>query len=193
MSIVRWIHFTHDGSPPPFIATAAVATLFKLSGLVNVVLYMLTRPNLLLFRGQASSRGHSRPSASQSAIRHEDPQRVTEEIFELEEIPISGSPYVYSANTYGSSAAMQLPSPTPHTNPEDFGHPRQQFMPLAINIPSPRLSNLSNVWERVHKEALLARSRQTWSRCAATTTCCYLHRRSPLTNQVMSLYSEKRR
>jgi len=84
-------------------------------------------------------------------------------------------------------------------------------LPLLIRIPriSAILASNSCHWRSISRRrdlatfqmfgkgstrrALLARLRQTWSRCAATTTCCYLHRRSPLTNQVMSLSNEKRR
>ncbi|KLO12173.1 hypothetical protein SCHPADRAFT_854296 [Schizopora paradoxa] len=157
MSIVRWIHFTNDDNPPPFILTAAVATLFKLSGLVNVVLYMLTRPNLLLFRGQNPSARQSGPIAPRSSTRQEGLQQThTEEVYEFDPLPTSGgspaSPDVHSASTYGSFAAMQLRSPASQTDPGKLDISHIDFAPLAINIPSSRLSNMSGVWERFGKE-----------------------------------------
>jgi len=52
LSIVRWRTFRPPGQQQPetpFVVTAVVVTVFGLSGVINVVLVMLTRPNLLLF------------------------------------------------------------------------------------------------------------------------------------------------
>ena len=52
LSIVRWRTFrppTHQELHTPFAVTAVVVTIFGLSGVVNVLLIMLTRRNLLLF------------------------------------------------------------------------------------------------------------------------------------------------
>jgi len=51
LSIVRWMTFHPSGkggSEPPFVFTAIAITVFALSGVVSVVLIMLTRRNLLL-------------------------------------------------------------------------------------------------------------------------------------------------
>ncbi|KAG8960483.1 hypothetical protein FRC03_006490 [Tulasnella sp. 419] len=48
MSVVRWIEPTRsDGNPIPSEWTAFAGIIFSSSGLVNVLLYMLTRPSLL--------------------------------------------------------------------------------------------------------------------------------------------------
>ncbi|KAG8764769.1 hypothetical protein FRC12_007900 [Ceratobasidium sp. 428] len=51
MSIVRWITFKDKGEPSPAAstATAVAVSVFNLSGLVNVVLILATRTNVLLF------------------------------------------------------------------------------------------------------------------------------------------------
>ncbi|TFY64241.1 hypothetical protein EVG20_g6012 [Dentipellis fragilis] len=48
LSIVRWLTFNTGGSVPS-AATFVVITLYGLSGMVNVLLLLLTRPRLLLF------------------------------------------------------------------------------------------------------------------------------------------------
>ncbi|KAA1473969.1 hypothetical protein DENSPDRAFT_780811 [Dentipellis sp. KUC8613] len=48
LSIVRWLTFSTGGSVPS-AATFVVITLYGLSGVVNVLLMLLTRPRLLLF------------------------------------------------------------------------------------------------------------------------------------------------
>ncbi|KAG8744933.1 hypothetical protein FRC10_009168 [Ceratobasidium sp. 414] len=51
MSIIRWITFNDKGntSPAASTATAVAVSIFNLSGLVNVVLILTTRTNVLLF------------------------------------------------------------------------------------------------------------------------------------------------
>ncbi|KAG9091937.1 hypothetical protein FS749_016129 [Ceratobasidium sp. UAMH 11750] len=51
MSIIRWITFNDKGKPSPAAstATAVAVSIFNLSGLVNVVLILATRTNVLLF------------------------------------------------------------------------------------------------------------------------------------------------
>ncbi|QRV81876.1 G protein coupled glucose receptor regulating Gpa2 protein [Ceratobasidium sp. AG-Ba] len=51
MSIVRWITFHDKGVPKPSVstATAVAVSIFNLSGLINVVLILTTRANVLLF------------------------------------------------------------------------------------------------------------------------------------------------
>jgi len=44
-----------EGKRVPFAATLTASVIFGLSGVVNVFLFVLTRPNLLLFRFPASS------------------------------------------------------------------------------------------------------------------------------------------
>ena len=69
LSIVRWRTFRAPGQQQlqtPFAVTAVVITIFGLSGVVNVVLIMLTRRNLLLFgqrRGVVSTQ-ESRDSSA---------------------------------------------------------------------------------------------------------------------------------
>jgi len=48
LSIVRWMTFHPSGKEPHFGLTAFAITVFALSGVVSVVLIMLTRRNLLL-------------------------------------------------------------------------------------------------------------------------------------------------
>jgi len=54
LSVTRWLTFT--GHFPSPAATVAAAVIFKLSGLVNVIVFMLTRPGLLLFRRNEPNR-----------------------------------------------------------------------------------------------------------------------------------------
>ena len=45
MAIVRWMAFNHH--PVPFAATAFASVLFSSSGVLNVILYSVTRPKLI--------------------------------------------------------------------------------------------------------------------------------------------------
>ncbi|KAG9120676.1 hypothetical protein FRC07_003755 [Ceratobasidium sp. 392] len=51
MSIVRWITFNDKGEPSPAAstATAVAVSIFNLSGVINVILILATRTNVLLF------------------------------------------------------------------------------------------------------------------------------------------------
>jgi hypothetical protein len=75
LSIVRWRTFRAPGQQPiqtPFAVTAVVITIFGLSGVVNVMLIMLTRRNLLLFgkrRGVVST--HESRNANSNLGRFE--------------------------------------------------------------------------------------------------------------------------
>ncbi|PBK92946.1 hypothetical protein ARMGADRAFT_1080148 [Armillaria gallica] len=53
MSLVRWLSFF--GVKVPFIATAFASILFSSSGILNVTLFTLTRPGLVLNRGPSNS------------------------------------------------------------------------------------------------------------------------------------------
>ncbi|PBK78549.1 hypothetical protein ARMSODRAFT_1011114 [Armillaria solidipes] len=53
MSLVRWLSFYKI--PVPFIATAFASILFSSSGILNVTLFTLTRPGLVLNRGPSNS------------------------------------------------------------------------------------------------------------------------------------------
>jgi hypothetical protein len=46
-SIVRFIQLSSNKNPPPFAASAFAALMFSLSGFLNVILYICTRPSLL--------------------------------------------------------------------------------------------------------------------------------------------------
>jgi len=55
LSVVRWLGFLQESrgdrkNHVPAGATIAVITIFCLSGICNVFLFLMTRPNLLLFK-----------------------------------------------------------------------------------------------------------------------------------------------
>lgn len=51
LCVVRWVGFSREanGQQVPSAATLAVVTIYGLSGAANVVLFLSTRPHLLLF------------------------------------------------------------------------------------------------------------------------------------------------
>jgi len=49
MSIVRWLTFIHDFNSAPSVATFIVVSIFGLSGFVDVILLLTTRPLAGLF------------------------------------------------------------------------------------------------------------------------------------------------
>ena len=59
LSVGRWLGFVqenHDGSNHvPTTALVAVMAVYLLSGFANVVLFLFTRPNLLLFKDEDGS------------------------------------------------------------------------------------------------------------------------------------------
>jgi hypothetical protein len=62
VSITRWIGFKQEiAGEEDHVSSAAklfAITIFALSGLVNVLLFLITRPNLLLFGEQAKHSSH---------------------------------------------------------------------------------------------------------------------------------------
>jgi len=68
LSVVRWISFeaenkpTGDSVPPPW--TLTVITVFGLSGFLNVILVLTTKPNLSLFGQHQETRSCRPPSPS---------------------------------------------------------------------------------------------------------------------------------
>jgi len=68
LSIGRWIGFEQENTGDkinrvPAGATIAVHVIYCLSGISNVLLFLLTRPNLLLFPGIAKTFNHANASA----------------------------------------------------------------------------------------------------------------------------------
>jgi hypothetical protein len=63
LSVARWVDSSAPGRPAadtPFVALGVGIFIFGLSGLVNVILFIWTRPSILLFGGTGSSiRQHS--------------------------------------------------------------------------------------------------------------------------------------
>ncbi|KAJ7736846.1 hypothetical protein B0H16DRAFT_109938 [Mycena metata] len=51
LSVVRWIGFARGTDSIPSAATFSVASLYRLSGVLNVVLLLSTKPNSVLFGG----------------------------------------------------------------------------------------------------------------------------------------------
>ncbi|TDL15996.1 hypothetical protein BD410DRAFT_902282 [Rickenella mellea] len=128
-SAVRWRQFT--GHPVPFIALAVCATIFRLSGFMNVLLFMLTRPKLMIFRrnppdilsqtGSAHARSQSHPSPH---LPHGLP-RVTEDgIFEFDTgsprtaLPGSAADMMFGMRKGKDSPPAGVESPQFHLPPE---------------------------------------------------------------------------
>ncbi|KAJ6594294.1 hypothetical protein B0H19DRAFT_1094861 [Mycena capillaripes] len=57
LSVVRWLAFTRGSTSIPSAATFGVISLYGLSGVINVALLLYTRPNSVLFRGDACDDG----------------------------------------------------------------------------------------------------------------------------------------
>ena len=58
LSVGRWLGFVqenHGGIHIPTTALVAVSAVYLLSGFANVVLFLFTRPNLLLFKDEDGS------------------------------------------------------------------------------------------------------------------------------------------
>ncbi|KAF9008169.1 hypothetical protein BDZ89DRAFT_549145 [Hymenopellis radicata] len=62
MSVVRWLAFS--GVEVPFAATAVASVLFSSSGLLNVLLFSLTRPGLVPNRNPISTYAHEMDNGS---------------------------------------------------------------------------------------------------------------------------------
>ncbi|KAK0441924.1 hypothetical protein EV421DRAFT_1904510 [Armillaria borealis] len=90
MSLVRWLSFYKI--PVPFIATAFASILFSSSGILNVTLFTLTRPGLVLNRGPSNSQrsceyhGSIPSPGAQSGYRHPpvSPRTLAEDNIEEE-------------------------------------------------------------------------------------------------------------
>ena len=73
ISVVRWMTFKEEEkygtTSVPEVATFAVATIFSLSGFLNVMLVLATKPNLGLFgRHEPSARPPSRSAFDQPGL-----------------------------------------------------------------------------------------------------------------------------
>lgn len=73
LSVVRWITF--DGTPVNSAANFVVVSIYNLSGFFNVLLFTLTRPNLLLMRPRAwyASRTGRPPAHNHNNHNHHPP------------------------------------------------------------------------------------------------------------------------
>ncbi|KAK0463750.1 uncharacterized protein EV420DRAFT_1106427 [Desarmillaria tabescens] len=91
MSLVRWLSFF--GMKVPFIATAFASILFSSSGILNVILFTLTRPGLVPNRGPSNSQrscelyGSLASPGVQTGFRHPpvSPRTQAEDSIEGEE------------------------------------------------------------------------------------------------------------
>ena len=116
MSVVRWLYFQNPSDPPVFAATVVVASIFKLSGIVNVALFVLTRPNLLLIGTRSRenlsilSPLRSPDSGDERLVHYDSPLRV---------------------------ASLQSPRMIVDDGRTTLSGP---FTPLSLDLPSPRIS-----------------------------------------------------
>lgn len=115
-----------------FVAITVCASIFKLSGVLNVTLFMLTRPNLLLF----GERPRSTSTPPQPTINIDIPTSAT---------PILASPL---------SESLQMDSTTP-VSPVVA---RPEFQPLTLDLPSPRIS-VFQTWETLQREGQILERR----------------------------------
>ena len=83
LSVVRWITFVNKGTAPG-TATFIILCIFGLSGACNVVLFLTTRPNAVLFgrvvtEGYGTGRAPSLLSEDRQSIRDNENTDVNEE------------------------------------------------------------------------------------------------------------------
>jgi hypothetical protein len=69
LSVARWLGFVQENrgdriNHVPAEATIAVQVIYCLSGICNVLLFLLTRPNLLLFGKDIMEAGHNENGAA---------------------------------------------------------------------------------------------------------------------------------
>ncbi|KIM75363.1 hypothetical protein PILCRDRAFT_827270 [Piloderma croceum F 1598] len=107
IAVVRWTTFSNANAYVPFAATAFADALFASSGLLNVILFALTRPKVLPSREvmvldtSASPFGHGQTRAKRSLTDYSN-----DDIRDAVETPISAS---FSPRDKYNSLIMQLP------------------------------------------------------------------------------------
>jgi len=128
LSIARWTTFHSSPSTPkstPFVATAVVVSLFGLSGIVNSVLFVGTRPGLLGFAARKQIRGSHANGCQEAGHGGQDASEEGHGDQEPTARPLSGktSNVILNDGDVGPSSGMKPREITDETPSHQNGEP----------------------------------------------------------------------
>lgn len=150
MSVARWLEFSSLSIP--FAATVFTAAVFKLSGVVDVLLFMLTRPNLLLFRGRREQQQQqSRPVSTPERQAQPRISDIQIQVEVRERPPTSATPILIASPSPSVASGRDGLPDSPNSFDTGDGSFNGVFKPLTLDLPTPRISSIFQAWEDLQR------------------------------------------